>query len=216
MRIPKIFLPENKNLEDKVEQLAKEPKTHEKECRAKHSEELEKLLSKFYPPYVDYDLIHSEVTDLAENMGYKQINKKSSYEYWVKPTGFGESYVLVSFGKKSEKYYMFARIKDENFEKFCNKLEYQRKMICPKSFILTGFVLSASLTMSYVCSSSPIGNFLKDVVSWMMPSMFTIPAVLSIPSIVQYMRRRIGKGLDKYCIGLIIGDDRKALEAAFS
>lgn len=216
MKIPKIFIPE-KGLEDKINQLEEEPKIYKKECEKKpYNEELEKLLSEFNHAWTDYEAIYPRVKALAEQAGYSQIKDSSNCEYWVKPTDFGESYMLVVFGKKFEKHYIFARLKEDNVKKFYNRLEYQRKMVYPKSFTLIGLVLSASLTVAYACSSFPIGNFLRDMVSWMIPSMFTVPTIVSIPSIVKYMRNRIGRGLDKYCVGLVIGDDKKTLEAAFS
>lgn len=216
MKIPKTFLPE-KGLENKLGQLTKEPKTYEKEYEKKpYSEELEKLLSEFNPIYTDYDMVYLGVKTLAEKTGYKQINEKPGYEYWVKPTGFGESYILVSFGKKSEKHYMFARAKDENVQKFYKRLEHRRKMVYPKSFLITGSALIASSSMIYACATYPEGTFLREILYWMLPSMVTAPTVLSIPRIIKYVRNRVGKGLDKYCIGLIAGDDKKALEAAFS
>jgi len=216
MKIPKAFLPE-KGLENKLEQLTKAHKTFEKEYDKKYGRDVEKLLSDFHPPYVDYDFMHPEVTDLAEKIGYKQTNKKSKYEYWIRPMGFGESHILVSLGKKSKNhYYLFARLKDGNVEKFCNKLEYKRKMVYPKTILLTGAAFLASLTLSYACYSMPTGNFFRDLVSWVTPSLFPILTLYCASKIAKYTRKRVGRGLDKYCIGMIRGDDKKALEAAFS
>jgi len=216
VKLPKIFIPE-KGLEDKINQLEEEPKTNKKDPEKKpYSEELEKLLSEFHPVWTDYEEIYLRVKDLAEKAGYSQIKNSSNCEYLVKQTDFGESYMLVLFGRKFEKHYVFARLKEDKVKKFCNRLEYQRKMVYPKSLMLTGLALSASLTISYACYSLPVGTFLRDMVSWMIPSMFTIPTILLTPRIVRYVRNRVGKGLDKYCVGLIVNDDRKALEAAFS
>ncbi len=216
MKIPKTFIPE-KGLEDKINQLEEEPKTNKKDPEKKpYSEELENLLSEFHLVWTDYEAIYLRVKALAEKAGYAQIKNSSNCEYLVKPTDFEESYMLVLFGREFEKHYIFARLKEDKVKKFYNRLEYRRKMVYPKSLMLTGLALSASLTMSYACYSLPVGTFLRDMVSWMIPSMFTIPAILSIPRIVRYMRNRIGRGLDKYCVGLIINDDKKALEAAFS
>ncbi len=216
MKVPKTFIPE-KGLEDKINQLGEEPKINKKDPEKKpYSEELEELLSEFNPVWTDYETIYLRVKDLAEKAGYGQIKKSSNCEYLVKPTDFGESYMLILFGRKFEKHYLFARLKEGKVKKFCNKLEYKRKMVYTKSLALTGLILSASFTAYYVCYSFPVGSFLRDLISWMIPSMFTIPTILSLPKITRYMRKRIGKGLDKYCVGLIINDDKKALEAAFS
>ena len=216
MKIPKTFIPE-KGLEDKINQLEEEPKINKKDPEKKpYSEELEKLLSEFHLVWTDYEAIYPRVKDLAEKSGYGQIKNSSNCEYLVKPTDFGESYMLAIFGRKFEKHYVFARLKEDKVKNFCNKLEYKRKMVYTKSLALTGLILSASFTMYYVCYSFPVGGFLRDVISWMIPSMVTIPTILSLPKITRYMRKRIGKGLDKYCVGLIVNDDKKALEAAFN
>lgn len=220
MKIPKTFVPE-KGLENKIEQLIEEPKTYKKEYKTKEDTELEEelkdLLKEFdYSPFwQECKSVYPKAKRLLTRTSYKQItNKKFKYEYWAKPIGGEENYLLTIFENKQR--YAFSRIKDESIEKFCKKFEHQRKMVYPKSFLLTGLAVSASLATSYLFSSYPQGTFLKDLLSWMMPSMVTIPTILSIPSIVKYVRKRVGKGLEKYCIGMIIGNDKKALEAAFS
>lgn len=217
MKIPKTFLPE-KGLENKINQLAEEPKVYKKENdTTPYREELEALLADLNPGWIDDDRVHHKVDELLGKTGYTQIqNEKFHYEYWAKNVSFGENYMLTRFGRKYDLHYAFARIKDSNVEKFCKKFEYQRKMIYPKSFLISGIAISVSLATSYICSSYPQGNFLKDMLSWMIPGVITAPAILSIPSIVRYVRNRTGKGLEKYCIGMVIGDDKKALEAALS
>lgn len=216
MRIPKAFIPE-KGLEDKINQLGEEPQITKKDPEKKpYSEELEKLLSEFNPAWTDYDTVYSKVESLTEQVGYTKTKHTPMCDYWVKQTDFERSYVLASFGKKFEKHYIFAMIKNEKVKNFCNKLEFQRRTVYPKALMTVGLALSASFAVYYPCSLYPPGNLLRDMASWMIPSMFTIPTILSIPKIARYVRNRVGKGLDKYCVGLIVNDDRKALEAAFS
>jgi len=216
MKIPKSFLPE-KGLEEKINQLGEEPKINKNNPEKKpYAEELELLLSEFKPAWTDYDTVYCKVELLAEKAGYTKTKHTPMCDYWVKPADFGGKYVLASFGKRFQKHYIFAMMKEDKVKKFCKRLEYQRRMVYPKTLLLAGSVISLSLPLSYACSSFPAGNFLKDMVSWVLPSFIAMPALLSIPHVARYFRKRIGKGLEKYCTGLILNDDKKAVEAAFS
>lgn len=218
MRIPTTFLPE-KGLENKIEQLAEKPKAYKKENETTpYREELEALLANLNREWIDDDIVHLKVDTLLGKTGYTQIkNEKFHYEYWTKTADIGESYLLTRYGKKYDPHYTFARIKDSNIEKFCKKFEYKRKLAYPKAFLLTGLALSGSLMICYMCDSYLKGaSFLIDFLSYTIPAISTIPVIFSIPRIMKYMRDRTGKGLEKYCIGMVTGDDKKSLEAAFS
>ncbi|MBM3199511.1 hypothetical protein FJZ53_01150 [Candidatus Woesearchaeota archaeon] len=217
MKLPKIFLPDQ-NLELKLEQLIQNPKVQEKEQEKPYDEELQKLFSHFNPVWTDYEEVHSTVDDLAAKLGYSKLDEHKwfKYDYWSKPAGLEESYLLTRFGKKYNKHYAFARIKNCNVDKFCKKLEYQRAMVYPKTFAMSGAAFAGAIALGSLCSTYPQGNFLKDMLSWMIHGWVGIMAILSIPRILGYANKKVGKGLDKYCTGLIIGDDKKALEAAFS
>ncbi len=217
MKIPKTFLPE-KELENKINQLVEEPKTYKKDDKTNvNSTELEELLKEFNSPWVDYDSVYTKAFQLLSKTGYAQINdKKFKCEYWTKLVSPDESYLFTVYGKKYEQHYIFSRIKNDKVEKFCKKFERRRKMVYLKSFLLTGLAISGFLSTSYLFSYYPQGNFLRDLLSWMAPSMLVIPTILSIPRVIKYIRGRTTKGLEKYCIGMITGDDKKALTAAFT
>lgn len=134
MKIPDMFIPEHKSLEQKTEQLLEKPKLTGQEVSRREEKEiaLESILKEFNgPPSVRSNDLRNKIGYALKLEGYSefQTSKISLLGlYWIKKeSSAGQEWTNVffrrAFGSFDKKEYGFAKVKEINLEEFCTRLE---------------------------------------------------------------------------------------------
>jgi hypothetical protein len=213
MKIPKTFLPENKNLEEKLKQLEEGYKAQKQNLSPKIEEtELNKVLKNIQE--VRNHELYSQIRPLLEKSDYTLMKSKKRYEYWIKPADFDEKNLFIRL-KDDPEHYMFSIVEENKLEKFCKKFEDESKKL-PLNVVLTSVAIAAGATSS-VYFSFCVKNGIP-----MMPIVGVLGAVVTFVAairLMEYFAKNIHeknkKNTEKYC-RCLIRNEKEALEAAFS
>ncbi|MDP2909025.1 MAG: hypothetical protein Q8N77_04445 [Nanoarchaeota archaeon] len=211
MKLPQLFLPENKNLEEKLKQLAEEPKIQEQENKYLIDKtELDELLKEFYNLPENHNGLCSKLESLLGKAGYTLRKSKKHYKYWSKPADFDKQYLFIrQKGKeKQEEHYSFVMVEENKLEKFCKKFEYERKLI-PLNVYLTICALSVSAT-----SLNFLPLYFKKDALFAIPMAAVVVALSTAPYMIKYLYGKNKKNTEKYC-NYLITNDEEALREAF-
>lgn len=133
MKIPGMFIPEYKSLEQKTKQLLEEAKTVREDVLNEKEKFLEELLAQFDRP------VESRVTNLYYDIiqkalignGYRSRTPSHSlFGYWIKNVSPSETRVFFKKcdGMDTPKDFGFASLRPENLEQFYKRFErYERE-----------------------------------------------------------------------------------------
>lgn len=212
MKLPQLFLPENKNLEEKLKQLAEEPKIQEQEKKYfVEKTEIDELLKEFRNQPENYSQLCSKLESLLGRAGYTLTKSKKHYKYWSKPADFDKQYLFIrQKGKeKQEEHYSFVMVEENKLEKFCKKFEYERKLI-PLNVYLTICALSVSAT-----SLNFLPLYLQNGALFAIPMAAVVVALSTAPYMIKYLYGKNRKNTEKCCKYLITNDE-EAIRKAFS
>ncbi|MDP2908779.1 MAG: hypothetical protein Q8N77_03150 [Nanoarchaeota archaeon] len=202
MKIPGMFIPEYKNLEQKTEQLLEKAKTVQEDVLTKKEKRLEEVLAQFDRPVESrvtnlyYDIIQKALISNGyrpRTPGHLQIG------YWVKNVSSSEIKVFLKRCDSSDtpKDFGFASLRPEKLERFYKRYErYEREKRLGPRGIFGGY--GGYRAFNYFLCSLVAGSF---------ASLFLISGIKSHPSMLEILAGLVvgagffagGYSFDQYC-----------------
>lgn len=131
MKLPDIFTPEHKSLEEKTEQLLEKAKiVKEVAINQKKESMLQEIKSYLDLPPDQQRPIRLQILldELLSKEGYTHLTTKSPiplWEYWTKETDYNQTKLFFRSRETNHLYdtYGYALLCKENVNEFCNRLE---------------------------------------------------------------------------------------------
>lgn len=154
MKIPSIFLNDERNLEDKLKHLCTEPEQSTNNTNAYEVSRLEKTLEELRTGQEVSPYWHIKVQDFLRTNGYTEatnIKIKLRNKYWIRPNYKTKTLtdVFISSQSKNKTYYSFASVWTETLNDFAKSFEKYNMM----------------KTLSYYLKNVLLSN--KDIAVWL-------------------------------------------------